>query len=232
MNGIFVGNVSLLNTSAETEELELPDSTSPGGGLWNSLDRVAQIGYGFEFSDYNGHNLAMALYGTSEAIIAGQVPDEAHTVPSALGTLIKTAQLIDTADVAATVTVDTDPVTTPFVLDTDYTVSAAGIIPLEGGSMTADSPILISYDNLAHDLIQAYVNSGLEYDLVFDGLNAGQPGSPPLVINIFKGKNGPTEGLDFINAEDFASAPITGKMIKDTTKVGTGLSQYMTIAVA
>lgn len=226
----FVGNVSRLDLAFEFETKELQDFTQGGGGLANSIERISSVGFEFDFHDYSAENLAMALYGSSAAVTAATVTDESITAPSDLSTgdrLVKTAHMLD---VNQTVTLTTDPAGTTYTADVDYTVTAAGVVLLTAGSIVDSAALLIDYDKKAADLVQALVNSGNEFVMIFDGLNDAQSGTP-VVVEAYRAKPSPAEGLPLIG-DDFAANTVTGKILKDTTIVGAGLSQYMTVAVA
>jgi len=230
MDGRFVGNVSDLTLNFEYETKELIDYTQGGGGTYNSLERISSSGFTFTFHDYSAENLAMALYGTSAAVTAATVTDEAIAAPSDVATndgLVTTASMIDTSQ---TVTVTNTAATVTYTQDTDYTVSAAGVVLLAAGAIANDQDLLIDYTKKAHDLVQALTTSGGEYVMVFDGLNDAQSGDE-VVVKIYRAKPSPAEGLPLIG-DDFAANTVTGKVVKDTTITTTGLSQYFKIAVA
>lgn len=230
MDGRFVGNVSELTLNFEYETKELIDFTQGGGGTYNSLERISSSGFTFTFHDYSAENLAMALYGSSAAVTATAVTDESITAPSDVETndgLVTTASMIDTTQ---TVVLTTDPAGTTYTEDTDYTVTAAGVVLLAAGSISNDEALLIDYTKKAHDLVQALTTSGGEYVMVFDGLNDAQSGTP-VVVKMYRAKPSPAEGLPLIG-DDFAANTVTGKIVKDTTVTTAGLSQYFKIAVA
>jgi hypothetical protein len=66
-----------------------------------------------------------------------------------------------------------------------------------------------------------------EWQLVMDGLNEADSGNP-FLITCHRVKFSPTKGLDII-ADDFAALQLEFKLLKNTTIVGTGLSQYMSM---
>lgn len=226
-NGRFVGNVSEAIASANEEKKDLPDYTAAGGGNYNSLTRITGVELAVKMHDFSKENLAMALFGTASSVTATTVTDESIASRATLDTLVKTANMIDTA-VSPVVT--SDPSGTTYVEDTDYTVSAAGITVLSTGSMAASTDFLISYTKKAVDVIQALTTTAQEYEIIIDGLNEAQSGTPVL-ITAFRCKPGSAQGLGFIG-DDFAEIPLTFEVLKDTTITGAGLSQYLEIKQA
>lgn len=74
---IEVGNCSSLNFSIAEETKELKDFTQGGGGLYNSVRRISSVEAAMTLHDLNADNLALAVFGNTNAITAGAVTDEA-----------------------------------------------------------------------------------------------------------------------------------------------------------
>jgi hypothetical protein len=135
--------------------------------------------------------------------------------------------VIDTS-VAPEVT--SDPAGTTYVVDTDYTVSPAGIVVLSTGSIPASTALLIDYTKKAVDVVQALTSTAQEYVLLFDGLNEAQSGDE-MVIKLHRAKFGGAQDLSVIG-DEFGSIQLNGDVLPDTTIVGGGLSQYASIKAA
>lgn len=114
--------------------------------------------------------------------------------------------------------------------NTDYTRVRAGIIAKAGGKLADGDAVTVSYSALPDNVVQAMVNSGLEYHLVFDGLNEAKSGKP-VIVDAFKVKFNPAQALNLIG-DEFAELVIEGDVIKDDTKSGAGISQYFTVRMA
>lgn len=227
LDGRHIGNVSELVLNSENREETMLDYTQGGGGVYDSVSEIEQATFAFTFWDYFPENFAVSTFGTSASVAAGTVTDESISAPADLADgdrLVKTAKMIDTTQ---TVTVTSDPAGTTYTLDTDYSVTKAGIILLSAGSISASDPLLVSYSNEATDLVQAIMTSGQEFNMVFDGLNDADSGKG-VVVDIFKAKPSPGEGIGLIS-EEFASSTVNGTIVKDTTKNGTTESQYYTV---
>jgi hypothetical protein len=78
-------------------------------------------------------------------------------------------------------------------------------------------------------VVQALVASGKEYELVFDGLNEARTGKRTRVT-AHRVKVGALANLGLIG-EEYAAAEMTGKLLKDTTKNGTTISQYFKVEI-
>lgn len=230
LDGRAIGNVSELTFSINEDKKELQDYTSSGGGLYNSLRRISGVEMSMTVHDYSAENLSVSLFGTASAVTAAAVTDESIAAPADLASgdrLVKTANLIDTS-VAPVVT--SDPAGTTYTVDTDYTVTASGIVILSSGTITASAALLIDYTKKAVDVVQALTTSAQEFELVFDGLNEAQSGTP-VSITVFRAKFGGAQGLSVIG-DEFGAMQLTGDVLKDTTITGAGLSQYLGIKAA
>jgi hypothetical protein len=227
LDGRFVGNVSEFVYGTSEEEKALPDYTTTGGGNYNSLKRIQAVTTRIVFHDYNAENLAESLFGSSSAVAAGSVSDESITTGAALDYLVETASMIDTDQ---TVTVTSDPSGTTYTEDTDYTVSAAGIVVLSTGAMAASTGYLISYTKKAVDVIEALTGSAQDRRLVFDGLNEAQSGAPVKIV-VHRNKFGPADEVTAIG-DDFGAVTLNGEALKDTTITTGGLSQFIQIQQA
>jgi hypothetical protein len=116
------------------------------------------------------------------------------------------------------------------VVNEDYEVTAGGVRLLEGGAFTEGEPMQASYTPYAGNVVQALTQSGQEYELVFEGLNEARSGKP-VIVSVYRGKLGAASQLPFIG-EDYGALEMTGKVLKDTSKVGAGVSQYFKVAFA
>jgi hypothetical protein len=229
LDGRQVGNVTALSFQITEDKKELKDYTAAGGGNYNSVTRIDAVELSMTLSDYSAENLAAAVFGTASAVTATTVTDESIDAPASLvgDPLVKTANVLD---VDQTVTVTSDPAGTTYVEDTDYTIGAAGIRILASGSISASDPLLITYDKKAVDVVEALTQSAAEYELVFEGLNEAQSGTPVVVI-VHRAKFGPAAELPMIG-DEFAELSLTGDALKDTSITTGGLSQYFKVSQA
>ena len=119
---------------------------------------------------------------------------------------------------------------TTYTAGSDYEVRPAGIYILPGSTIADGTSILIDYDYGAGDVIEAITNSGKEWEMVFEGLNEARS-DKPVVVDIYRLKFSPAQSVDFIG-DDYASLQLTGEALKDTSKTGAGISQYIKVRMA
>lgn len=229
LNGRDVGNCIALTLGVTEEQIELKNYRTASGGNYNSLTRIDSVEVSMTISDFNVENLALGLFGSTSAVTAAEVAAESIAAPASLvgNPLVTTANVIDTEE---TVTVTSDPAGTTFSGTTDYTVTPAGIKILSTGTITANQDLLITYTKKPVDVLQALTTSAGEYELVFDGLNEAQSGTP-YVVKIHRFKAGPAAEIALIG-DEFGELQITGEALADTTITGAGLSQYLEMKAA
>lgn len=218
-----VGNASALNFAVTEETKELKDFTQPGGGTYNEVRRISAVEAQMTLHDISVANLARALYGTASSITTSAVSDEAHN--DILG-----GELIPTNFLPSAIGIVKKGATT-LTLNGDYTVEPGGIVPILGGpnTLAAGDDLLISYTKATHDVLEALTQSGKEYELIFDGLNEARSGKRTRV-QAYRVKIGALANLALIG-EEYAAMEVSGKLLKDTTKVGAGISQYAKIEI-
>lgn len=218
-----VGNASALALAVTEETKELKDFTQPGGGTYNEVRRISAVEAQMTLHDVSAQNLERALYGTASTVTTATVTDEAHN--DILG-----GELVPTNFLPASITTVKKGATT-LTLNGDYTVEPGGIVPILGGpnTLAAGDDLLITYSKAAHDVLEVLTQSGKEYELIFDGLNEARSGKKTRVT-LFRLKVGALANLALIG-EDYAAMEVSGKLLKDTTKVGAGISQYAKIEI-
>lgn len=218
------GLASKCTYSIETEDKELPDHQNPGGGLDDSFTRLKSSKIAFSFRHMKKHVLELVTGGTATAQTAGTVTDEAHN-DVVLGGLIATNKAMDTS-VAPVVKVGAATKTA----GTDYTVVRAGILlPATGGSILAGDDVLISYTSLAAEKIEGQISLSDDYHVIFDGIN--ERNSQPILADWYRVQFGPAKSIEFIG-DEYISFDVEGKLLKDETKTGTGVSQYYSLRLA
>lgn len=221
--GESLGNTSKLTVAITTEKKELPNYQG-GGGNDDSFEKFLSGVVTLACRHVSLATLTKALGASAEAVAAGAVPDEAHTVV-ALDRLIALDHL---QDMAETLTV-TDGGATTYAEGTHYLRVRAGIIPLTAvGGMAADDDIEISYTKAKHTRFQALVNLIQENRLLFDGINERSNKS---WMGIFhRVKWGPAKSLELIG-EDFASFDIEGEILAYDGITETGKSRFYELLV-
>lgn len=221
----FVGNVASLAFRVTEDVKELRDYTQPGGGTYNEVRRVQSVEASIRIHDLSPENIALALFGNVGAIAAGAVTDEAHTAYQ--GGLVKTTFPLDTT-VAPVVNLAGSPGTL-FVVGDDYTVSEAGITIVEGGDIVDGAAIVIDYTKAAGNAVEVLLNASQEYEMVFAGLNEARSGKA-VSVHAYRVKIGAAQEIALIG-DEYAAVEVAGKVLKDTTKNGTSVSQYFKVQV-
>lgn len=217
----MIGNCSKLSFAISESEKSLRNHMDCGGGEVNTVSRIESVGIQITAHDFSPENLAMALYGTATSTAAGTVTDEAHEVT--LG------QPIELAYPPNAITSVLEGVT-PMVEGTDYDIVDGEVVPKAGGALIDGDTILITYTRLASATIEALVNHGYEYELEFRGMNEAH-GCRTMNVTAYRVKFSPAGGLDLIG-DDFGSFEINGKVLRDDTKTGAGVSKYLKAVMA
>lgn len=114
------------------------------------------------------------------------------------------------------------------VAGTDYEVRAGGVFAYAGRTIAGET-WTVNYTATTIDVVQALVNSGGEYELVFDGLNEARSGKRTRV-RAYRVKIGALQSLGLIG-EEYAGLEVSGKLLKDTAIVGAGVSQYFRVDI-
>lgn len=219
---IPVGNCSALTFGAQLDSKELKNFTKPGGGTYAKVDRASSVTVNLTAHDLNGPNLARATGGESSSVAAGNVAAE-PVVAYKGGTTPLTRP-------PATITSVTPAGGgTAYTAGTDYLITPGGIDIPESSTIPAPvdatTPnIDVTYTNTIQTVVQAMVNSGKEYELLFEGLNEAES-DLPVIVHAYRVKFAPAQAINFIG-DDFAALELTGTALSDANKVGTGVSQY------
>lgn len=111
----------------------------------------------------------------------------------------------------------------------DYENTPAGIRILETAAFTDGQGLTIDYTSAAADVVQALTAASKEYEIVFEGLNEARSGKA-VIVTVYRGKLGAAQNIGLIG-EDYGALEVTGKILKDTTKTGAGVSQYFKVAM-
>lgn len=218
---IEVGNVSKLDIGTEEETKELRDYRSPGGGVINEVRRITGVTLAMTLHDLSPENLAMALYGTTEAVAAGSAGEVVEAKHDALVRLAHTG--------ISNVVVQDETDTTTYTAGTDYEVRPGGIFILSTGAITDGETLHVAYDYGAQDVVQALDGAQGTYELVFEGLNEARSGKP-VIVDVWRARFGAAKTISLIG-DDYAGLEVEGKALKDTSKPA-GTSQYFRVTLA
>lgn len=214
-----VGNASALNLTVNEDVKELKDFTQVGGGTFNEVRRIASVEASMTLFELSAANVARAIFGTASAIAAGAVTDESHTayVGAFIPTNFPFTGSLTVKEGAATLTAGTDYEQVP------------GGIKVLGGALADGDTVLISYTKAAGNAVEALLSSAKEYEIFFSGLNEARSGKA-VTVHLHRVKLGAASSIPLIG-EDFASLEVSGKVLKDTSKNGTTVSQYYNVQI-
>lgn len=229
IDNLEVGNVPQLDFQIEENIIELLDTTSSGGGVRNTVRRIASVKIAMTMTDYNADNLAQAYFGSTSNIASSAIVDESITTPASVtkDILVPTAKMIDVS-VAPVVT--SDPAGTTYVVDVDYEVIAAGIIIISSGSITSATGLLVSYTAKDVDVIEAITGSPIAKKVIFSGLNEAQSDAPT-IITAHRVRFGAAENTSY-KGDDFGQIELSGDVLSDSSIVGANLSKFFQVQLA
>ena len=216
-----IGNCSALTLGVETETKSLRDFRSPGGGTYNQVDRITAVTLAMTAHDLSPENLALALYGTTEAVAGG-------TITSEQAVAYKGGYVVLEGNPSAVASVSPVPSGTAYVAGTDYILQPGAIYIPPGSSIPAPTTpttpnIAVTYTDRKGNVVQALAAAAAELELVFLGLNEADSGSH-VTVRAWRAKFGPASSIPLIG-DDYASLEMTGALLADASKVG-GESQY------
>lgn len=228
-----VGNCSTLQFAVAENRITQPDYTNPGGGSAAVVSRIDEVTGSMTLLDLSPKNLSLAYRGTDREVTGGNnVTGEAHTAfPGALLPFTDTPDISDTAQI--TVTLDPEGTATALVENTDYEVTRAGVVFLEGSSNITDAAeghdVEVDYPKAESVVMEALVDAGKEYTLVWDGLNEADSGKA-VTVTAHRITFSPTQGSSFIG-DEFAELPVEFSVLSDNAIAGASISKFFKIAM-
>lgn len=219
---IFVGNVTSLTIDIATTKFEHKESMTGNRSIDLTVIQEKNATFKFTAESLKLDMLAAGLYGESGAVAGGSVSGEIHLARRGY------AIPLDHPNISG-LTITTVAGSTPLVEDTDYIYDAGfGTIYISAESTVVDPDpgenVSISYTYGNYDKIEAFTTgTPPERFLRFEGLNTVN--GDLRMIDIYRGAFDPLTGLEFLN-EELGSGEFNGNILADTTKTGTGISQF------
>lgn len=216
-----LGNCSALTLGVEQEAKKLRDFRSPGGGTYNQVDRITGVTLAVTAHDLSPENIALALYGTTEAVASGTVTDEPQVAYEG-GYL-----MLDSSPKTIT-TVEPAGGGTAYAAGTDYIFQHGAIfIPTTTTIPAPTDPetpnVQVTYATKKGDMIEALTKAADELELAFLGLNEADSGSS-VTVRVWRAKFGPAQSIPLIG-DDYAALEMSGAALADSSKTGDE-SQY------
>lgn len=218
-----IGNCSKLEPTVKEDKQNLKDYTKPGGGTYASVSRIDTVSIKMMLHDLNPTNIARAIFG-SEAVVAGAaVIDEVGTAYK--GGLMPLAHINPTA-----VIVTNSGATTTYVAGVDYEVKGGGLLILESGTITNGQSVKTDYTFAEYVKVEAMTTGAQVLELHFEGLNEADSGKP-VILDVYRAQLSPTKDLKLLG-DKFSDLEVEAEVLKDPSKTGTGISQYMRVKMA
>ena len=221
---LSTGNCSALNLSPQEDVKSLQDYTQPGGNKRNEVRRLTGVDLAYTFHDFSAENFARGLRSDVTTVVAGTATaEDAVAYKGGYTPLAKIATAITTVKGAGG--------TPTYVSGADYELrdgqlfipSTSSIPDPVAGAVN----ITVAYSYGAQKKVQALVNSNKQYEAMFVGLNEARSGKRVRVI-LHKISGGVLQQMAVLG-DDYGAGEINGSLLSDSTKTGTGISQYFTV---
>lgn len=205
-----VGNAEATITQTMTE-ITTPNFQSLGGNACK-VEYPESVGLDMVLHCTSPENLANAFLGQASQKEGGSITGEAHQV-NALGSLIAFVHVPNKQSIIVKNEIGTD-----YVLNTDYTVTSAGILIPESSSIPVGSQILVDYDYGKNWFIEAQTVAQKTFEVILDGVNVGEDGTKAVVLRAWRVKFAPTDSFALISGSEFASINFNGEILRDESK--------------
>ncbi|EQM66113.1 hypothetical protein QYE80_08115 [Pseudomonas tohonis] len=222
-----VGLVSTYQQAHEKETMRMTNTRIPTGGTYAKDERVTSMTIAINFREFISSVMATLLWASVKDVPSAVQPPESVVVKVGMTSVLTKMPLEITALVEDT----TDPDPEEFDLD-NIKMTGAGFEVLEGGDLATaigskdNFKVKVTYKCADYDEIQALVNSGEEWEILFEGANGS--GTKGRVNNRYwRCKFGLVESLDWISVEDYMGMQATAEVLADESRVGDSMSQYM-----
>jgi hypothetical protein len=211
---IWLGNVSALSVTLETETLEHQESYS-GQRLTDLkliVGKTAQVEATLESWDLD--NLALGLYGQTVAVTGAAVTNEVLPNTLVANDIVKT---VHPKISSVTVKDSATPTAATLVANTNYEIENASfgrIKILNPASFV--QPLKVDYTYAARKDVGMFTQPVPERSLIFHGLNTAV-GNTPMVVELFRVQLNPLSQLPLIG-DEVAAFTLAGEALVDDTK--------------
>jgi hypothetical protein len=219
----WVGDASALSVKLTAQKVQHNESFSGQVAETVSFPTKKTSTVDITLNQLDPDNLALALFGTKQATVAGTVTAED------VGTLAA-GDTFYLANPGVSAVVITDSTATPKTLveGTDYTVDDANFgrcTLVNVGTYTM--PLKAAYSYAARNAVGMFTAPQPSVALRYEGVNLAQ-GNAPVLVDLYKVNTDPLADLALITTgTDVAGMQITGGVLLDTTKPSTGpLGQF------
>ena len=223
----YFGETHTIEQDIETENVEILNTESCVQSVGKTTAKSSKLTLNFETYEYSPDNVALAFLGTKASATVAAVAAEAVIVTSAstggyhdLGYMNITTVVVQ--DVADTVT---------YVENVDYTIDKqSGMLGLIKDVTIVDGAelhIAVTTDEYDNNTVQYLDNISVEKQLRFIGCAAS---GDDMLIDFYKvGLS--ANGAIGVKGDEFVPISLTGACVSDTSKTGTGISEFATYKV-
>ncbi|SDJ61222.1 hypothetical protein [Pseudomonas indica] len=224
-----MGLGSTMEQAHEVNKIVLPNTMTVAGGNYDKFSRVTAMTLSFNFREFFSANYARFLWAN-----VTELPSAPVTGEQVIAEVGNTSML---AKMPLSITKVTDAATglVEFEEDIDWRLTGSGPEPLPGSALataieaaSGDYLIEVDYTSALVDEIQPLANTGIELELLFEGVNA--VGTQKRTNNLYyRCSFDLVESLSWINVEDFMGFNVSCEVLADPARQGPGLSPYMKI---
>lgn len=219
---INIGDLSTATENRDLETISNPNRTTPGGGSSCSLTRYNSVNVELELQCHKDFNLAIA---DGAEVTTGSVTPVVDELQRAYkGSYVRFNKGVP---VNSTIIVENVGGTTTYVSGTDYVVSGSGLFIPETSSIVdpvgpSFAPnIQVSYTPAPQSHSEAFLKTGVEYEVWFDALN--QENNLRASITYLRAKFGPASTREWLS-DGFQNFNVTAELLVDPNRNGAGLS--------
>lgn len=229
-----MGLGSTMEQAHEVNKITLANTMTPAGGNYDTYSRPTAMMLNFNFREFFTANFARFLWANVTALESVAVTGEQKQAKVGMTTML------DKMPLSITTVVDAETGLIEYEEDIEWKLTGSGIEPLPGGALAtaiaaaeaAEPPvpfmIEVDYTSAPVDEIQPLANTGVELELLFEGVNA--VGTQKRNNNLYyRCKFDLVQTLAWINIEDFMGQEVTCEVLADATRSGPGLSPFMKI---
>lgn len=209
----YLSNVSELQITFNTKDESLQDYDSIAGGTVMKISTIEKAEISITLNDFSPENLALALWGGTSAVNAGNAIDTITVKHGCFNELIH----INPSTVSFTGSGST------YIAGTDYVVSGGGIY-FPSTSTVPEGSLPVSYNYPSQTVMECLTGGAIEWRVILDGINIANS-NKPVKVKLFKVKFNPAKDLNF-KGEKFGELKLQGDLLKDDSITGVGKSQY------
>ncbi|WP_374981158.1 hypothetical protein PSGK_08365 [Pseudomonas solani] len=206
-----LGDVEQFKIAHRSNSILWKQNRRPGAGNLARMDNLEGIDLSVQMQEWTEENQEMVLQGKlvllPEETVTGE---EAVLAPGGL-------TLTEFPGAKNLVITPAQGGGSPIALSA-VELSAAGIrVPVNSQVISAPTPVTLAYKSTPAKRIEALVEPGAEYRVVFDGLNEAESGRP-CIVEIFRWRAPPAEELALIDAQNPGKLLSKGEVLADLSR--------------